>query len=82
MSREEINVFKLGKPSSFYELLTHTEFIVNDIEKWFNKLKETISLAQQQKQTTSENGINIVLLNMAQKITRLCNLIQKKIEGN
>lgn len=82
MSGEEINVFKLGKPSSFYELLTHSEFIVNDIEKWLNKLKETISIARKNRELISEDNTKDALHNLSQNFIDLSKLIQKKIEGN
>lgn len=82
MSGEEINVFKLGKPRSFYELLTHSEFIVNDIEKWLNKLKETISIARKNRELISEDNTKDALHNLSQNFIDLSKLIQKKIEGN
>lgn len=82
MSEEEINVFKLENPRSFYELLAHSEFIVNDIEKCFNKLKETISIAQAHRELISEDETKDALHNLSQNIIDLSKLIQKKIWGD
>lgn len=82
MSGEEINVFKLEKPKSFYDLLAQSEFIVNDIEKWMNKLKETISIAQKHRELISENETKDALHNISQNIMELSQLIQNKIWGD
>jgi len=79
---EEINVFKLEKPKSFNDLLAQSEFIVQDIKKWFNKLKETVYLAQKHRDLISEDDIKDALHNLSQNIIDLSKLIQKKIWGD
>lgn len=82
MSEQEKNVFKLEKPKSFYDLLAQSEFIIQDIEKWFTKLKETISIAQKHRELISEDDTGDALHNISQNIIELAQLIQKKIRGD
>ena len=82
MPKEEINVFKLEKPKSFYDLLAQSEFIIQDIEKWFNKLNETISIAQRHRDLISEDETGDALHNLSQNIIELAELIQKKVRGD
>ena len=79
---EEINVFKLEKPKSFYDLLAQSEFIIQDIEKWINKLNETISIAQKHREIISEDDTGDALHNLSQNIIELAELIQKKVRGD
>ena len=79
---EEINVFKLEKPKSFNDLLAQSEFIVQDIKKWFNKLNETISIAHRHRDLISEDDTKDALHNLSQNIIDLSKLIQKKIWGD
>lgn len=82
MSRVEINVFKLEKPKSFGGLLAQSEFIIQDIEKWFNKLNETISIAHRHRDLISEDETGDALHNLSQNIIELAELIQKKVRGS
>lgn len=79
MPREKIDVFNLEKPRSFNDLLAHSEFIVNDIEKWFKMLKETISIAQKHRELISEDQIKDALHNLSQNLIDLSKLIQEKL---
>ena len=81
MPSEEINVFKLEKPKSFYDLLAQSEFIIQDIEKRFKKLNETISIAQEHRALINEDETGDALHNLSQNIIELAELIQKKVRG-
>jgi len=81
LSGEEINVFKLGKPKSFNDLLAQSGFIAQEIEKWFDKLENTIVVAQQQRELISEDNVKDAFHNHSQNIIDLAELIQKKVRG-
>lgn len=82
MSEKEINVFKLGEPKTFRDLLAQSEFIIKDIEKWIDKLKETLSIARKNRELISEDNTKDALHNLSQNIIDLSKLIQKRIWGN
>lgn len=81
MPKKEINVFELEKPKSFGDLLAQNEFIVKDLEKWVNKLKETISITQKHRELISEDETKDAFHNISQNIIELSGLIQKKVRG-
>ncbi|MFX0023755.1 MAG: hypothetical protein ACFE9S_15620 [Candidatus Hermodarchaeota archaeon] len=81
MSEKEIDVFKFEKPTSFGDLLVQSQFIWTEIQRWVNKLRETIVTALTNKELISENNTEDTFHNLSQNIIELCELIQKKVRG-
>ena len=76
----KLDVFELGKPVSFTDLLSQIEFISKDIKKWSDEIAATNQLAQQHRKLISENNIKDAFHNISQNIIDLSKLIQKKIQ--
>ncbi len=76
-----IDVFELGKPESFTDLLSQIEFISKDIKKWSDEITTTNELARQHRELISESNTKDAFHNISQNIIDLSELIQKKIQG-
>ena len=75
-----IDVFELGKPVSFTDLLSQIEFISKDIKKWSDKIITINNVARRHKELISENNIKDAFHNISQNIIDLSELIQKKLQ--
>ena len=76
-----IDVFELGKPVSFTDLLSQIEFISKDIKKWSNEIITTNKITRQHRELISESNTKDAFHNISQNIIDLSELIQKKIQG-
>ncbi len=75
-----IDVFELGKPVSFTDLLSQIEFISKDIKRWSNEIITTNKIARQHRELISESNTKDAFHNISQNIIDLSELIRKKIQ--
>ena len=76
----KLDVFKLGKPASFNDLLSQFEFISKDLKKWSDELITVSKIARQHFELISKNNVNDAFHNISQNIIDLSKLIQKKLQ--
>ena len=76
----KINVFELGKPVSFTDLLSQIYNISKEIKEWSDKIITVNKVARQHIELISESNTKDAFHNISQNIIDLSKLIQKKIQ--